>query len=324
MKGSVNNVLEAIGNTPIVKLNTVTAGIDSEIYAKLEYLNPGGSIKDRIGCHMLEQAIKRGDITKGGTVIEATSGNTGMGLALYSIVHGLKIVFVMADKQSKEKVDILKSAGAEVILCPTNVEPDDPRSYYSVSKKLSEETPNSFFVNQYDNPDNGGTHINWTGPEIFEQTEGDFDVFMASVGTGGTISGIGKYLKSKMPNVKIVGVDIEGSILAPFKKTGKVVEAKPYLTEGIGEDIFPENVNFNVIDDFAVINDQESFDMARDLFLKEGLFTGGSGGSAVAGAIKYAKSSGKKEKILVILPDSGSRYLGKVYNNEWLKEKGLL
>ncbi|PKL78257.1 MAG: pyridoxal-5'-phosphate-dependent protein subunit beta [Ignavibacteriae bacterium HGW-Ignavibacteriae-4] len=322
MKKFNQNVIDVIGNTPIVRLNKVAANVDSDIYVKLEYMNPGGSIKERIAKHIIEQAIERGDLKPGGTIVEGTSGNTGVGLAMYAAVHGFKCIFVLPDKQSIEKINNLRAFGAKVVVTPTNVAPEDPRSYYSVAKRIAETTPNSFYANQYYNLDNQEAHVRSTGPEIFDQTGGDFDVFMCGVGTGGTISGTGKYLKSVMPDVKIVGVDIEGSILAPFWKTGEVIEAHGYVLEGIGEDIFPDNLDFSVIDDFVMIDDKESFVMTRRLLTEEGIYAGGSSGAAVVGAIRYAESLDTPKKILVILPDSGNRYTGKIYNDEWMKEGG--
>lgn len=316
------NVCEAIGNTPIVKLNRVTAGIESEIYVKLDYLNPGGSVKDRIGKYMIEKAIERGDLKPGGTIIEGTSGNTGVGLAMYAAIYGYKTIFVLPDKQSIEKINNLRAFGAKVIVTPTNVEPDDPRSYYSVSRRLAETTPNSFYANQYYNLDNQDAHFHSTGPEIFEQTKGDFDVFLCGVGTGGTISGTGRYLKTVMPNVQVVGVDPVGSILEPFFRTKQVVEAHSYVIEGIGEDIFPGNLDYSVIDDMVVVEDKESFLMTRALLSKEGIYAGGSSGSAVVGAIKYAQKLKEPKRILVILPDSGNRYTGKIYNDDWMRDNG--
>jgi len=267
--------------------------VESEIYVKLEYLNPGGSIKDRIGCYMLQQAVKNGDLKPGGTIIEGTSGNTGVGLAMFANIHGYKCIFVLADKQSQEKINNLRAFGAKVVVCPTNVEPEDPKSYYSVSKRLSETIPNSFYVNQYDNLTNRETHVKTTGPEIFEQTQGDFDVFMAGVGTGGTITGTAEFLKSKMPNLKVVGVDF-----------------------------IPGNYNFDLIDSFVTVGDKESFVMTRELLSKEAIYAGGSSGAAVVGAIKYAQTLDKPEKILVILPDSGNRYSSKIYNDDWMRDNG--
>lgn len=316
-----SNIISAIGNTPIIKLNKVASEVDSEIYVKLEYLNPGGSIKDRMGVYMCQKAVENGDLKPGGTIVECTSGNTGVGVALFANTYGYKCVFVMADKQSQEKIDNLKSFGAKVIVCPTDVDPKDPRSYYSVAATLGE-LPNSFVLNQYANQYNMLCHYTQTGPEIWDQTEGDFDTFMASVGTGGTISGVGKYLKEKKSSIKVVGVDCEGSILAHFKKTGEMGEAHSYVLEGIGEDFLPDNVHFDIIDDFVTVADEESFHMTRRLLREEGIYAGGSCGSAVVGAIRYAKTLSKPEKILTIMVDSGNRYASKIYNNEWMLKNG--
>lgn len=324
MTGAKKNVLDAIGNTPIVKLNKVASGVESEIYVKLEFMNPGGSSKDRIGGYIMDRAAAAGKIKPGGTIIEGTSGNTGVGLAMWAAVNGYKCIFVMADKQSIEKVNNLKSFGAKVVVCPTDVEPDDPRSYYSVSKRLAETIPNSYYVNQYDNLWNRETHVATTGPEIFEQTKGDFDIYMAGVGTGGTITGVSSYLKTKMPNLKTVGVDVEGSIVAQFARTGDLSGARSYVIEGIGEDFIPENYDFKVIDDWVVVGDKESFLMTRALLKQEGIYTGGSGGAAVVGAIKYAKTLKEPKKILVVLPDSGNRYASKIFNDEWMMSKGYI
>lgn len=311
------NIISAIGNTPIIKLNSVAKDVESEIYVKLEYMNPGGSIKDRMGVYMCQEAVKKGDLKPGGTIVECTSGNTGVGVALFANTYGYQCVFVMADKQSQEKIDNLRAFGAKVIVCPTNVEPEDPRSYYSVAAALAA-LPNSFVLNQYANEANALCHYNQTGPEIVEQTNCEFDTFMASVGTGGTISGIGKRLKEHKASMKVVGVDCEGSILAHYKKTGEMGQAHSYVLEGIGEDFLPENVHFDVIDDFVVVADEESFLMTRRLLKEEGIYAGGSCGSAVVGAIRYAKSLKKPEKILTIMVDSGNRYAGKIYNDEWM------
>ncbi len=324
MKGAQPNVVKAIGNTPIIKLNKVVADVESEIYVKLEYMNPGGSTKDRIGAYMLDKAVEDGTLKPGGTIIEGTSGNTGVGLAMWAAVNGYKCIFVLADKQSKEKIDNLRAFGAKVVVCPTNVEPEDPRSYYSVSKRLAETIPNSFYVNQYDNLHNRMTHYTWTAPEILKQTEGDFDVFMAAVGTGGTISGCGKFFKENMPNVKIVGVDCEGSIVAHYAKTGEMIEAKSYILEGVGEDFIPGNYDFDNIDDWVVIGDKESFLMTRKLLKYEGVYAGGSAGAAIIGAIKYAKTLKEPKKILVLLHDSGNRYASKIYNDDWMSDNGYL
>jgi len=317
------NILDVIGNTPIVKLNKVGNHVSSDIYVKLEYLNPGGSIKDRMGVYLCQKAVERGVLKPGGTIVESTSGNTGVGIALFAAIHGYNCVFVMADKQSQEKIDNLKAYGAKVIVCPTNVEPEDPRSYYSVAAKLGS-LPNSVFLDQYGNMDNGESHFEITGPEIYKQTNGEFDTFLASVGTGGTISGCSRYLKSKMPNLKTVGVDCEGSILMHYHKTGEICEAKSYVVEGIGEDFLPDNVLFDLIDDFVMVNDKESFLMTRELLTKEGIYAGGSCGSAVVGAIRYAESLDKPERILVILPDSGNRYASKIYNDNWMQKMGYI
>ena len=315
------NILDVIGSTPIVKLNKVGNHVSSDIYVKLEYLNPGGSIKDRMGVYLCQKAVERGDLKPGGTIVESTSGNTGVGISLFAAIHGYNCVFVMADKQSQEKIDNLKAYGAKVIVCPTDVEPEDPRSYYSVAAKLGS-LPNSVFLDQYGNMDNGESHFEITGPEIYQQTNGEFDTFLATVGTGGTISGCSRYLKSKMPNLKTIGVDCEGSILMHYHKTGEICEAKSYVVEGIGEDFLPDNVLFDQIDDFVMVNDKESFLMTRELLTKEGIYAGGSCGSAVVGAIKYAESLDKPEKILVILPDSGNRYASKIYNDKWMRKMG--
>jgi cystathionine beta-synthase len=328
MKQFNKSVVDVIGNTPIIKLNNIAQHIESDIYLKLEYMNPGGSIKERIAVNIIEKAIDRGELKPGGTIIEGTSGNTGVGLAMYAAVHGYKCIFVLPDKQSIEKINNLRAFGAKVIVTPTNVAPDDPRSYYSVAKRLAETTPNSFYANQYYNLDNQEAHYKSTGPELLEQTGGDFDTFLCGVGTGGTISGTGKYFKDHAPHIKVVGVDIVGSILEPFWRTGEVVEAHSYVLEGIGEDIFPSNLDFSVIDDFVVIEDKESFIMTRQLLTKEGIYTGGSAGAAVVGAIKYAeklmKNGQKPERIIVILCDSGNRYTGKIFNDDWMRDNGYI
>jgi len=324
MKKFDQTILDVIGNTPIVRLNKVASHVDSDIYVKLEYMNPGGSIKDRMGVYLCQKAVERGDLKPGGTIVESTSGNTGVGIALFAAIYGYKCVFVMADKQSKEKIDNLKAYGAKVLVCPTDVEPEDPRSYYSVAAKLGK-LPNSVFLDQYGNMDNGASHYDITGPEIYEQTKGEFDTFMAGVGTGGTISGCTRFLKTKMPNLKSVGVDCEGSILMHYHKTGgEIGEAKSYVVEGIGEDFIPDNVIFDQIDDFVMVGDEESFHMTRRLLQEEGIYSGGSSGSAVVGAIRYAESLEKPERILVILPDSGNRYASKIYKEDWMREMGYI
>ncbi len=324
MKGAMNSVMDAVGETPIVRLNRVAAHVASEICVKLECMNPGGSVKERIAKFILERAMESGELKPGGTIIEATSGNTGIGCAMFAAVHGFRCIFVLADKQSKEKIDNLRAFGAKVIVCPTNVPPDDPRSYYSVAETLAHTIPNAYYVNQYNNPWNSEAHYQTTGPEIVRQTGGEFDVFMAGVGTGGTISGVGKYLKEKMPAVRIVGVDIRGSILAHYHRTGEICEARSYVVEGIGEDILPDNVHFDVIDDFVVVDDKESFLMTRKLLTQEGLYVGGSCGSAVAGALRYAASLERPQRILVLLPDAGGRYASKIFNDDWMRDNGYL
>jgi cystathionine beta-synthase len=319
-----NNILEAVGHTPLVRLNRINKDLKPQMYVKAEFTNPGGSVKDRIGITMIDDAEKRGLLKPGGTIIEGTSGNTGMGLALVAAVRGYKCVFTTTDKQSKEKVDLLKALGAEVIVCPTAVEPEDPRSYYSVAQKLAREIPNSYYPNQYDNPMNPEAHYRTTGPEIWEDSEGKITHFVCGLGTGGTISGAGKYLKEKNPAVKIVGVDPYGSLYYDFVKTGTAIKAKTYVVEGIGEDFFPTTMNLKILDDIIQVNDEECFVVARRLAKLEGLFTGGSGGGCMSGAIRLAKSLGPNDFVVVLLPDTGMRYLSKVYNDEWMRERGYV
>jgi cystathionine beta-synthase len=316
-----NNILEAIGRTPLVRLNRINQGLKPQIYVKADYINPGGSVKDRIGVTMIDEAEKKGLLKPGGTIIEGTSGNTGMGLALVAAVRGYKMVFTITDKQSKEKVDLLKALGAEVIVCPTAVEPEDPRSYYSVAKKLAKEVPNSFYPNQYDNPMNPEAHYLTTGPEIWEASEGKITHFVCGMGTGGTVSGVGKYLKEKNPKVQIIGVDPEGSLYYDFVKTGQTIKAKSYVVEGIGEDFFPTTMNLKILDDCIQVNDEECFVIARRLVKMEGLFTGGSGGGCISAALRLAKDLGPEAFIVAFLPDTGMRYLSKVYNDEWMRER---
>lgn len=322
------SIVDAIGNTPIVKLSRVIDSLKVTVTAKVEYLNPGQSIKDRIAVKMIDDAEKMGLIKPGGTIIEGTSGNTGMGLALVAAVRGYQCIFTTTDKQSREKVDLLRALGARVEVCPTNVEPDDPRSYYSVAKRLSEEIPNSYYPNQYDNLSNREAHYETTGPEIWEQTEGLITHFVAGIGTGGTITGAAKYLKEKNPEIKVIGVDSVGSVYKSYFETGvfKKDEIKPYLTEGIGEDIIPENVDFDYIDDVIQVNDKNALQMTRRLAKEEGLFIGGSCGAAVFGAIEYAKNHHltKNDMMVIILPDSGTRYISKIYNDEWMEENGFM
>ncbi len=321
------NVLKVIGNTPIVRLNRVVPTGGPNFFAKLEFMNPGGSIKDRIGYWMIEDAEKKGQLKPGGTVVECTSGNTGVGLAIAAAIKGYKCVFVLPDKMSTEKIRNLRAFGARVVVTPTAVEPDDPRSYYSVARQIARETPNSVHLNQYDNPSNVEAHHALTGPEILKQMP-EIDAFVAGIGTGGTLCGVGKYLKEKKPSAQVVAVDPVGSIVTEYFKTGNIKTApKTYKIEGIGEDFIPKNYNFKVIDDMVQVEDKESFLMTRDLLQKEGLYTGISSGSAVCGAIRWAKTQGDKLKgknILVILPDSGNRYLSKVYDDDWMREAGFL
>jgi cystathionine beta-synthase len=319
-----NNILEAIGNTPLIRLNRVTKDIQADVYVKADYLNPGGSVKDRIGIFMIDEAERKGLLKPGGTIIEGTSGNTGMGLALVACVRGYKVVFTITDKQSREKIDLLKAFGAEVIVCPTAVEPDDPRSYYSVAKKLAREIPNSFYPNQYENQMNPESHYQTTGPEIWNDTEGKITHFVCGMGTGGTISGVGRFLKEKNPQVKIIGVDPIGSLYYEFFKTGKVGKAKTYVVEGIGEDIFPTTMHFDVLDDILQITDEESFVWARRLAKQEGIFTGGSGGGCISAALRLARECKKGDCIVAFLPDTGMRYLSKVYNDGWMREHGYV
>jgi len=321
-----NNILETIGNTPLVKLNNITKEISATVLAKVETTNPGNSIKDRMAVKMIEDAEKRGVLKPGGTIIEGTSGNTGMGLAMAAIIKGYKCIFTTTDKQSKEKVDALRAFGAEVIVCPTNVDPEDPRSYYSVSSRLEHEVPNSWKPNQYDNLANTQAHYEQTGPEIWEQTEGKITHLVVGVGTGGTISGAGKYLKEKNPNIKVWGIDTYGSVFKKYKETGILDkdEIYPYITEGIGEDFLPQNVNFDVIDLFEKVTDKDAALMTRDIARKEGIFAGNSAGSAIAGLLQLKDKLKPEDVVVVIFHDHGSRYMGKMYNEDWLRERGFL
>ena len=319
------NILETIGNTPLIKLNRVTDDVDALVLAKVEYFNPGSSVKDRMALKMVEDAENDGRLSPGGTIVEGTSGNTGMGLALAAIVKGYKLICVSTDKQSKEKFDILRAVGAEVIVCPTNVEPEDPRSYYSTSKRISEEIENSWYVNQYDNPSNTEAHYLSTGPEIWDQTDGKITHFVVGVGTGGTISGVARFLKEKNPNIKIWGIDTYGSVFKKFHETGifDKNEIYPYITEGIGEDIIPANVNFDLIDAFEKVTDEDAAIYTRRLAKEEGIFAGNSCGAAVKGVVQLKKHFSKNDVVVVLLHDSGSRYVGKIYNDNWMKEKGF-
>jgi len=321
-----NNILEAIGNTPMIKLNKVVADVPALVLGKVETFNPGNSIKDRMALKMVEDAEKAGLLKPGGTIIECTSGNTGMGIALAACVKGYRCIFTTTDKQSKEKFDILRAMGAEVIVCPTNVTAEDPKSYYSVAERLSKEIPNSFWCNQYDNLSNRQAHYESTGPEIWEQTEGKITHLIVGVGTGGTISGTAKYLKEKNPNVKIWGVDTYGSVFKKYHETGEFDEKEiyPYITEGIGEDILPKNVDFDVIDYFEKVSDKDGALMARRLAREEGLLLGYSCGSAVAGLIQLKDKLTKDDVVVVIFHDHGSRYVGKLYNDDWMRDRGFL
>ncbi len=323
MRGAKNNILEAVGHTPIVKLNKITEGLESEIYVKCEYLNPGGSHKDRVALNMIHDAENAG-LKPGGTIVEATSGNTGAALAMIAAVKGYKCIFVMPDKMSQEKISTLRAFGAKVVVCPTAVEPEDPRSYYQVAKRISEETQNCFYANQYHNPSNPTAHYLSTGPEIWEQCGHELDVFATGMGTGGTISGTGKFLKQKKPEVRLLGVDPVGSLYYDYIKTQRLTKAFSYKVEGIGEDFLPSTMNLNIVDEVVRVDDKECFLTTRDLVRLEGLFVGGSSGAAIAGAIKYARSSGRKENILVLLPDSASKYISKIFNDEWMRENGFL
>lgn len=321
-----NNILETIGNTPLVKINKLVADIPALVLAKYETFNPGNSVKDRMAIKMIEAAEEQGLIQPGGTIVEGTSGNTGMGLALAAIVKGYKMVCTLADKQSKEKIDILRAVGCEVIVCPTNVGPEHPDSYYSTAKRIAAERPNSWYVNQYDNLANTQAHYESTGPEIWEQTDGKVTHFVVGVGTGGTISGVGKYLKEQNPNVKIWGVDTYGSVFKKYHETGEFDENEiyPYVTEGIGEDILPKNVNFDIIDGFTKVTDKDAAVYTRKLAQEEGMFLGNSAGAAIKGLLQLKDEFTEDDVVVVLFHDHGSRYIGKIYNDEWMKEQGFM
>jgi cystathionine beta-synthase len=322
-----DTILDAIGNTPLVRINRITKGIvAADVYAKVETFNPGNSIKDRMAVKMIEDAERAGKLKPGGTIIEGTSGNTGMGLAIAAVVKGYKCIFTTTDKQSKEKIDALRAFGAEVIVCPTNVEPEDPRSYYSVSSRLERETPNAWKANQYDNLSNSQAHYEQTGPEIWEQTEGRVDHIVVGVGTGGTICGVARYLKERKPSVKAWGIDTYGSVFKKYKETGifDKNEIYPYITEGIGEDFLPANVDFSLIDHFEKVTDKDAALMTRRITREEGIFAGNSAGAAMAGLLQLADRFKAGETVVVIFHDHGSRYLGKMFNDDWMREKGFL
>lgn len=325
-----DNILETIGDTPLVRVNTLGVHLPGVLLAKLEYFNPGGSVKDRIGLAMIDAAVEAGDLQPGGTIIEGTSGNTGVGLALAAIVRGYKCVFTTTDKQSPEKIGILRALGAEVIVCPTDVEPEDPRSYYQVARRLARETPNSVYLNQYDNPANPAAHVRSTGPELWEQTDGRITHLFVGAGTGGTISGCATYLKERNPAIKVIGVDPYGSAYFKYFHTGEFDqnEIYPYVTEGVGEDILAGNMDFEIIDDYVRVDDRESMLMTRRLAEREGLFLGGSCGMAMAGALQWMEANRDEldddSVCVVIMPDGGYRSLGKVYNDAWMKGQGFL
>ena len=317
-----STILDTIGNTPLVKLNNITKEIDALVLAKVESFNPGNSVKDRMAVKMIEDAEASGLLKPGGTIVEGTSGNTGMGLALAAIVKGYKLICISTDKQSKEKFDLLRAVGAEVIICPTDVDAEDPKSYYSTAARVAKETPNSWHVNQYDNPSNAIAHYESTGPEIWEQTDGKITHFVVGVGTGGTISGVGKFLKEKNPNIKIWGIDTYGSVFKKYHETGifDTNEIYPYVTEGIGEDILPKNVDFSIIDHFEKVTDKDAAVFTRKLAREEGILAGNSCGAAVKGLLQLGKNFSKEDVVVVLLHDSGSRYIGKIFNDEWMKK----
>ncbi len=319
-----DSVVQTVGNTPLVKLNKVARHTRATIWGKLEYLNPGGSVKDRVAFQIVEDAEKSGALRPGGTIVEATSGNTGMGLALAAAIKGYQCIFVMPDKMSDEKIKSLRAFGARVVITPTDVEPEDPRSYYSVSRRLAEETPNAFYANQYHNQSNPKAHYLTTGPEIWTQTNGTIDAFVSAAGTGGTISGTGKYLKEQNPDVKIIAADPVGSVYYDYFYTRKMPPAYSYKVEGFGEDFLPSTMHFDFVDEVIRVTDKECFDMTRRLVREEGLYTGGSSGGAVAAAIKYAERVDRPVNIVTILCDSASRYLSKIFDDDWMREHGFL
>jgi cystathionine beta-synthase len=321
-----STILDTIGHTPLVRINRIGRDVPGTVLVKLETFNPGNSIKDRMAVKMIEDAERAGLLKPGGTIIEGTSGNTGMGLAIAAVVKGYRCIFTTTDKQSKEKIDALKAFGAEVIVCPTNVDPEDPRSYYSVSSRLVKEVPNSWKANQYDNPSNSQAHYEQTGPEIWEQTDGKVTHLVVGVGTGGTVSGVGRYLKERNPAIKVWGIDTYGSVFKKYKETGIFDKAEiyPYITEGIGEDFLPQNVDFSVIDHFEKVTDRDAAIMTRRIAREEGIFAGNSAGSAMAGLLQLKDRFTSDDVIVVIFHDHGSRYLAKMYNDEWMRDRGFL
>lgn len=325
MKNVHENILTVVGNTPLVRLNQVTQGLKCTTYAKVEFTNPGGSVKDRIAMHIIDEAERTGALKPGGTIVEGTSGNTGAGLAMVAALRGYKAIFVLPDKQSEEKRAALRAWGARVVVTPTHVSPEDPRSYYKTAERLVKETPNSFYANQYHNLANPKAHYQLTGPELYDQLDGNIDVFIAGVGTGGTITGIGKYLKEQRSDIKVIGVDPVGSLYYDYFHTGQLTQAHSYLLEGIGEDFLPTTMDFEYVDDIIRVNDKESFQMTRALVTQEGLFCGVSSGAAMVGALRYLRRHDASDMTAVVmLPDGGAKYLSKVYDDNWMREHGFL
>jgi cystathionine beta-synthase len=325
MKNIHDSVLSVVGNTPLVRLNRMKGEFKCNLMAKVEFVNPGGSVKDRIAKHIIDQAEASGELKPGGTIVEGTSGNTGAGLAMVAALRGYKTIFVLPDKQSEEKRAALRAWGARVVVTPTNVDPEDPRSYYKTAERLVKETPNSYYANQYHNPANPQAHYEDTGPELYDQLDGKIDVFICGLGTGGTATGVGKYLKEQNPNIKIVGVDPVGSLYYDYFHTGQLTEPHSYIVEGIGEDFLPTTMNFDYVDDVIRVNDKECFVATRQLVTQEGLFCGVSSGAAIAGALKYLKRhDGEGLNVVVLLPDGGAKYLSKVYDDNWMREHGFM